>query len=126
MGKYIHKFDTSEEFFSTYSDTDTIKTVSVICENGTYVYDGFRSIDIGGARLNKCHIWKKDNAYYFTYVRNPNVGDKLGYEGYSISSRYETITATNVVSSEPGYIEPWVSYTVETGGISYNHQHPMR
>lgn len=124
MAKYIHKFDTIEEFFNTYSDTDTIMTVSVICENGTYVYDGYRFIDVGGARLSERHIWKKDNLddYYFTYDRNPNVGDKLGYEGFTIDSRYETITATNVVSKEPGYIEPWVSYTVENGDLSYNHQ----
>ena len=122
MGKYIHKFDTIEEFANTYFDTETIMTVSVICEDGTYVYDGYRLIDIGGARLSERHIWKKDNEYYFTFLRNPNVGDELGYEGYSISSRYKTITATNVVSKEPGYIEPWVSYTVETGELSYNLQ----
>lgn len=127
MGKYLHLFETVNEFMDQYYDMNTARTTSVTTEDGTYEYGGVEYNYETGGRLMVVHVWKKDDNWqnwrvteYNGSVPTPQVGDIL--RNYSRYTQYKTITAITTEAREPGYQEPWVSYTEENEHVDYNYE----
>ena len=109
--KYIHRYHDFESFIKDYgNDSQNVEyiVVSGITLNFECYYDDG----------SNCCDWGNDDGYWAeTYVgRNPSVGDEVDFF-IPGAGEGELLTIDEVDSHENKYIEPWVSYCDEPGGI---------
>ena len=110
MGKYLHFYETFDEFQKDYNDEGVIN--SFVCSAGTFTYDRYENIQGGDA-----YFWKNGDKELATPGRNPKVGswDYNAGTGAWDDNNETGVEITAVGEVEPGkYIEPWVSYTEGT------------
>ena len=99
--KYLHKFETVEEFNTVYENTVSEIVTAFTCSEGTFTYSG--SVDIEGYTS---YVWTNGDKTLGTDTRNPEVGTEVYYNG-----SYIEIMAVSTTPADPStfYHEPWVS-----------------
>ena len=108
MGKYLHRYNTLEEFKKDYNEEDG-GINSFVCSAGTFTYDRYVN-EMGGA-----YFWKNGDKELATPWRNPKVGEwnpEIGTGAYDLDNNTGVEITEVGPEEEPGeYIEPWVSLT---------------
>lgn len=109
MGKYIHYFQTMEDFYNVYyTSGDTIVT-SIVVDGVSYTYSG---------RPGEYFVWVNGENWVDSDVkRNPSAGDVAYISGETETNIESVVTATTQVH----YREPWISY-VPGSKIQYNYK----
>ena len=101
--KYLHKFETEQEFKEEYDDrAPHVTAISV---------SGYTNLMfVGGGQGGDDSVWTcsgDSSVTFYTMYRNPKVG-YWAYDGNGYGAR---ITAVQTDGNDPKYLEPWVSLT---------------
>jgi hypothetical protein len=126
--KYIHTYDTIEEFERDYNDETEYTVASFDCELGRFTFVGEQYVEQWEMTV---YTWTNGDVTLDTERRNPSVGNKAynddpDGDGTPFEpgddDEYEeyVITAIQREGPEPTYIEPWISYTRENEKTNYN------
>ena len=99
--KYLHNFETYDEFNSAYSNTEDLIVTAFTCSADTFVYSGTDEYD--------SYIWTGNSGTIST-DGYPKVGDEV-YIWDGTTGKYQFITAISGVPEDPSkyYHEPWTS-----------------
>ena len=110
--KYIHTYDTIEEFEIDYADDLVSAVTSITCELGVFTY-----VDDESSRI---FVWKNGDLLLETQFRNPSVGELCAT--LETPRTFYEITDIQAEDHDPAYVEPWISYTREDRRTHYNKE----
>ena len=101
MGKFLHKFETFDEYCEVREDDQTTVITGITFSEsaGTFVYSG---------RIGTQYLWVFGESGVTTETREPAVGD-FAYD--PVNNIYPKITEVKTEPHVPKYHEPWVSLT---------------
>ena len=126
--KYIHTYNTVEEFEAVYNNDASTLVISFDCELGRFTFDRELYVEAWDQTV---YCWTNGEVILDTEVRNPIVGDSAYNDdpdgdgtpfepGDDDDYQEYGITAVQTEEPESGYFEPWVSLTRENEAVHYN------
>ena len=106
MGKYLHKFESIEDFRENYFDEYERITTAFTTTDGTFTLQEENIHEEGEGFMHAVYVWTCGNITAETESHLIETGDTVYVNGQG-----REVTSVSNVTNNPKYLVPWVSYT---------------